>query len=153
MIVREEWFKTQALRPNIELSEDEFVIMPNHIHGIIWIVEQFDNHEYNNHFSDIKENRYGTGDLQLSCTGTARRARTTGQFGHPVKGSLPTIVGAFKSAATKRINIQRGTPCKPLWLRNYYEHIIETEKEYINIANYIHNNPENWGLKDEYFSV
>jgi hypothetical protein len=36
-IVKEEWFKTARLRPNIELDEDEFVVMPNHIHGIIWI--------------------------------------------------------------------------------------------------------------------
>lgn len=146
-IVREEWFKTQELRPNIELAQDEFVIMPNHIHGIVWITEsvtknQEDNnrsYEFNKPFDDL-------------CTGTARRARTTGRFGHPIKGSLPTIVGAFKSAVTKRINLQRSTPSAPVWLRNYYEHIIETEKEYFNIANYIHDNPMNWGEKDEYFN-
>ena len=38
-IAREEWFKTQKLRPNVELQEDEFVVMPNHIHGIIWLHE------------------------------------------------------------------------------------------------------------------
>jgi len=38
-IAREEWFKTQKLRPNVELRDDEFVVMPNHIHGIIWLYE------------------------------------------------------------------------------------------------------------------
>jgi putative transposase len=36
-IVWEEWYRTAKLRPNIVLIEDEFVVMPNHIHGIIWI--------------------------------------------------------------------------------------------------------------------
>ncbi|WP_253665493.1 transposase [Thermus scotoductus] len=38
-IVRVEWFKTVQLRPYVVLHEDEFVVMPNHIHGIIWIVD------------------------------------------------------------------------------------------------------------------
>lgn len=38
-IIKKEWFHTAALRLNIELIEDEFVVMPNHIHGIIWINE------------------------------------------------------------------------------------------------------------------
>ena len=38
-IVKEEWFKTNFLRDNVELVDEEFVVMPNHIHGIIWIIE------------------------------------------------------------------------------------------------------------------
>jgi len=38
-IAMEEWFRTKQIRPNIELFDDEFVVVPNHIHGIIWIVE------------------------------------------------------------------------------------------------------------------
>ena len=34
-IARDEWFKTAILRPYVELHEDEFVVMPNHVHGII----------------------------------------------------------------------------------------------------------------------
>ena len=37
-IVREEWFRTAQVRPYVRLYDDEFVVMPNHIHGIIWIV-------------------------------------------------------------------------------------------------------------------
>jgi putative transposase len=39
-IVRTEWLKTVDIRSNIELQEHEFVIMPNHLHGIIWIVDK-----------------------------------------------------------------------------------------------------------------
>mgnify|MGYP001772626486 CR=1 FL=1 len=37
-IVQEEWFRTARLRPYVILYDDEFVVMPNHVHGIIWIV-------------------------------------------------------------------------------------------------------------------
>lgn len=143
-IVWEEWFKSAILRPNIEFNEDEFVVMPNHIHGIIWITEPGKN------LNSVGLDK----DTMLDCPGkgTARRALTTGQFGQPIPNSLPTVVGAYKSAVTKRINLLRRTPGKPVWLRNYYEHIIETEREYNNIANYIHDNPVNWGTKDEYFT-
>jgi REP-associated tyrosine transposase len=36
-IAHDEWFKTATLRPYVELHDDEFVVMPNHVHGIIWI--------------------------------------------------------------------------------------------------------------------
>ncbi len=38
-IVWAEWYRTAELRPNVELLEDEFVVMPNHVHGIIWIID------------------------------------------------------------------------------------------------------------------
>ncbi len=128
-IAREEWFNTQTLRNNIELIEDEFVIMPNHIHGILWLYKKSDD--------DVGK-------------GTARRALTSG-FGCSISGSLATIVGAYKSAVTKRINLLRHTPGEPVWLRNYYEHIICSEKEYENIVNYIDLNPLRWQENDEYY--
>ena len=36
-IVREEWIKSNRMRREIQLNEDEFIVMPNHIHGIVWI--------------------------------------------------------------------------------------------------------------------
>lgn len=128
-IAREEWFRTRTLRSNIELLEDEFVVMPNHIHGILWLTENV-----------------GTSPGK----GTARRALTSDAFGKPVCGSLATVVGAYKSAVTKRINLVRETPGAPVWLRNYYEHIICTEKEYKNITNYIDQNLVCWETNDEY---
>ncbi len=38
-IVRDEWFCSVHIRNEIELIENEFIVMPNHIHGVVWIVE------------------------------------------------------------------------------------------------------------------
>jgi len=114
MAVREEWLKTAELRETVEL--DACTIMPNHMHGIIVIT---------------------------NGKGTARRAPTE-RFGKPVADSIPTIMRAFKSASTKHINVIRRTPGTPVWLRNYYEHIIRNDDELKAIRQYILSNPANW---------
>ncbi len=116
-IVHEEWFKTAALRPYVELREGEFVVMPNHAHGIIWIVDGV-------------------------VGARRRRAPTTEKFGKPVPGSIPTIVRAFKSAVSYRAG--RELNAANIWQRNYYEHIIRNEHDYERIAAYIAANPANW---------
>jgi len=102
---------------------DEFVVMPNHMHGIIVI-------------SDIRR-------------GTACRAPTLEQFGKPVPGSLPTIIRSFKSAVTRTVNTIRDTPGIPLWQRNYYEHVIRDEDALNRIREYIITNPMRWDLDRE----
>ena len=68
-IARDEWFKTAELRPYVKLYEDEFMIMPNHGHGISWIIE-----------NGARQHRAPTDVIE--------------KFGRPVKGSIPTIVRA-----------------------------------------------------------
>ncbi len=119
-IVAGEWIKTAEIRNNIEL--DEWVVMPNHFHGILVINE---------------------------CRGTARRAPTVEQFGKPVPNSIPTIIRSFKSAVTKRINKLRNSPGAKIWQRNYYEHIIRNEDELNCIREYITNNPLKWEFDKE----
>ncbi len=141
-IVVEEWFKTAKLRPRVILDQDEFVVMPNHIHGIIQLRDEPVREPDNERFAQNT----------ALCTGTARRAPTNSimQFGLPISNSLPAIIGAFKSAVTKQINILRGPSSSPIWHRNYYEHIITSDEEYANITEYIRFNPQNWSEKDEY---
>ena len=127
-IAREEWLKTEALRPNVILHDDEFVVMPNHVHGIIWIVE------------DV-----GVGARRRRApTNAAPPPETVERFGKPVSASIPTILRAYKSAVTYRINALRDTPGAPLWQRNYYEHIVRDDKEFWATVNYIRDNPPNW---------
>jgi REP element-mobilizing transposase RayT len=114
MAVREEWLKTAELRENVEV--EACTVMPNHVHGIVVIT---------------------------NGKGTARRAPTE-RFGKPVADSIPTIMRAFKSASTKHINVIRRTPGTPVWLRNYYEHIIRYDDELKAIRQYILSNPANW---------
>ena len=127
-IVRDEWLRTADVRPNVEL--DTFVVMPNHIHGIIVL-------------------RDNDGRGTLHGRGTLQRAPTIEQFGKPTSNSIPTIVRLFKSATTKRINERRGTPGSPVWQRNYYEHIIRHEESLNRIRQYILDNPLSWAMDRE----
>lgn len=120
-IVAAEWQRTAEIRTYVHL--DEYVVMPNHLHGIVMITE--------------------------SGRGTASRALTTEQFGQPVPGSLPTIIRAFKSATTKRVNRLRRTPGHPVWQRNYFEHVIRTDHALNRIRTYIPHNSARWHL-DQY---
>lgn len=120
-IVADGWMNTADARDEVAL--DEWVVMPNHIHGILVIAED-----------------RGTADGR----GTARRAPMAERFGRPVPGSVPTIIRSFKSAVTRRINELRQTPGAGLWQRNYWEHVIRDEAECDRIRAYIRDNPTRW---------
>jgi len=62
----------------------------------------------------------------------------------PKCGELATIVRAFKSAATKRINELCHSQGEKLWQRDYWESIISNELSHKRVINYIINNPTNW---------
>lgn len=127
-IVRKEWLRTGDIRPNVEL--DAFVIMPNHIHGIIVLG-----------CNALDESRPGEGTLQ--------RAPTVERFGKPTCNTIPTIVRLLKSVTTKRINDLRASPGTPVWQRNYHEHVIRDEAELECIREYIQSNPCNWAEDSE----
>ncbi len=119
-IVESEWLRTFDMRKN--LKSDEYVIMPNHFHGIIIISD-------------------GRGTLQ--------RAPTSEKFGKPVSNSIPTIIRLFKSVTTKQINQIRKTHGIGLWQRNYHEHVIRNEDELNQVREYIINNPLQWQFDRE----
>ena len=100
---------------------DVFVIMPNHVHGILWITKSV-----NDKFNPRK-------------------------FGKMTKGSISNVVRSYKAIVTKKINQicqQQGTSL--IWQRNFYEHIIRDEKALNNIREYIVNNPLNWHNDPDY---
>ena len=114
-IAESEWLKTPSIRPDMNLELDEFVVMPNHFHAIIWIGEN----EYNRNLDgyDIA-NKFG-----------------------PQFKNLASILRGFKSAVTTfavKNNIEFG------WQERFHDHIIRDEEEYQRIKNYIVNNPSNW---------
>ncbi len=114
-IVEEEWHRSGEIRREIIL--DAFVVMPNHIHGIINI----------GYVTTVG----ATGGSPLDGPGPGRR-------------SLGSFVAGFKAATTMRINAFRRTPRQPVWQRNYYEHIIREERDLDPIRDYILSNPANW---------
>ena len=63
---------------------------------------------------------------------------------HRRQMTLPLVVGYLKMNTAKQINLLRGTPGVPVWQRDYYEHIIQSDNESEQIELYILNNPSNW---------
>jgi putative transposase len=122
-VVEEEWIKTATVRKNVGL--DAFVVMPNHIHGIVVIVDE---------------------DKPIDV-GAQRRCAPT-PLG-VAAGSLGAIIRSFKSVVTKRTNQIRDTRSVCVWQRNYHEHIIRDDKDLDRIRLYIVDNPANWETDQE----
>ena len=141
---------------------DEFVVMPNHIHGIIIIGTVGATpcgcpvlsprgcpgpglHE-NGPISGNGQARGPGNDGQARGPGQAQGPAPTGNTGTL---SLGDIVHRFKTMTTKRYADgvkQLGWQSFPgkLWQRNYWEHIIRNEMELNRIREYIHDNPSQW---------
>ncbi len=118
-ILDKEWLNTGRIRQNVIL--DEFVVMPNHLHGIIMITQ-------------------GVGAY---CDTPLQN-----RFKSPSK-TVGAIIRGFKSTTTRQINLFHKTPGIPIWQRNYYDHIIRNEYELNKIREYIKNNPLKWSLDRE----
>jgi DNA-binding Lrp family transcriptional regulator/REP element-mobilizing transposase RayT len=116
-IVIEEWYKSESIRNEIEL--DEFVLMPNHIHGILSIDRRGDRLVTQNHAQG------------------------------PRSKSLSSFIAGFKSTVTKQINNIRNTPGISVWQRNYYEHVVRNEDDLSQTREYIVNNPMKRALDKE----
>ena len=150
-IARDEWFQTARLRSNVRLYQDEFVIMPNHIYGILWIVEDAQD------VAVVGAQRRcapATGKIITLGGKNTNRCTPTGEIPvgnhRPIvmAGSLGAILRAYKSAVTRRVNALGGGSAS-LWQRNYYEHIIRSQRELDSIRDYILNNPARWDVDTE----
>jgi len=127
-IVQKWWNEILNHFPNVETIA--FVIMPNHIHGIILIMAD----------------RRGTvpvpnpqDNLQPGGETPPLRMPTLGQ-----------VVAYFKYQSTKEMNLLEGTgTITKFWQRNYYERVIRNEREMQNIWDYIETNPLHWADDDE----
>jgi putative transposase len=133
-IARDEWIKTASIRANVVL--DVFVIMPNHVHGIIMLSE------------NVGATRRVAPIRRFARTMGEAPPRPYDRNGGMQPGSIGAIIGQFKSVATKRINVRRGTPGLPVWQRNYYERVLR-EGEVDHIREYIQNNPAQWEMDAE----
>ena len=121
----------------VNVGCDEFVVMPNHIHGVIFINNC--RGEVSSPFSEVV--------LHNSKSKTA--LQNGGETPPLRKITLGQIVAYFKYQSAKRINDIRNTQGTPVWQRNYYEHIIRDEKELQAIREYIRYNPLKWDEDEE----
>ncbi len=115
-LVARAWSDLPNHYPHVSL--DQFVVMPNHVHGIIVL-------------ADIGA------DFKPAVRAGLKPAPTK-------RYALPEIVRAFKTFSARRINEIRQTPGTSVWQRNYYEHIIRSEADYTRIAEYVIDNPRRW---------
>jgi putative transposase len=138
-IAKKEWLRSEEIRREIKL--DEFVVMPNHIHGIIIFT--------NVGATGGSPTQSGaTGEPPTQARATDRSPLQLSKQHGPLKRSLGSLVAGYKFATTKRsIQIGRGITTS-IWQRNYYEHVIRNETDLEEIREYIENNPAKW-LEDK----
>ena len=129
-IAHSEWLKTSDLRPNVQLGE--FVVMPNHMHGIIQITRRGEMLSPSTD-SPVSPMMYSEGE----CNSPLRSPSQT----------IGAIVRGYKSAVTRQLGMNGN-----LWQRNYYESIIRDEISHQNITDYIIRNPVNW-MDDDFYRI
>ncbi|MEM0519321.1 transposase [Aequorivita flava] len=139
------------------VSLGAFVVMPNHIHGILLIDKPGGDGGDGGDGGGNGGNGGGNGDGNggvvetrhaLSLRGeTGETGETTAKsigkirFQNQGKNTISSIVGSYKSAITRhanRLQIQNG------WQAGFHDHIIRNHAEYNRIENYIIKNPQNW---------
>ena len=153
------WHQIPVHSKGVELGS--FVVMPNHIHGILILPENDDDTNTANAGQDTVETGHALSDnpinpiKQHSLSGNHLNTqlppiKTVGQsrFQHIGKKSLSSIVGSYKSAVTKHANRLR---YDFKWQSSFHDHIIRNDYNYQRISDYIDTNPENWE-KDKFFN-
>ena len=140
------WWSIPEHFPFVKL--DAFLVMPNHIHGILMIDKPDDGHDMDG-IGDMGGIDVETGQCPVStnaannAANAANEPKTPGElrFRNQGKDTLSSIVGSFKSVVTKyahRIHAEFE------WQERFHDHIIRDVDEYCRIANYIENNVANW---------
>lgn len=160
-IAHDEWKKSFEIRSEIQL--DEFVIMPNHLHGIVIINN--DNKQNNcsdrdgthgSHGSHVET--HGRVSLQLSQSIQSTKPIQSTQSIPPLQQklyrkpkSISSFIAGYKSSVTTKINHiilknngQLFNRKNRLWQINYHDRIVRNKNEFERIKQYIINNPKNW---------
>lgn len=115
----------------------EHIIMPNHIHGIIEIVDMDIVRADTVDTDIVRANDYSP--RRISPQSSPRRISPSRTIGSIIRGYKIGVTKWFR-----KNHINKFPVGKSVWQRNYWEHIIRDEKAYLNISNYIINNPSSW---------
>lgn len=119
------WLAIPNHFPHVDL--DAFVVMPNHVHGIIVIT---DGAVGAKNFSPLPDDNTAAHRLIRSPSKT-----------------IGSIIRGFKIGVTKWF--RENTDTHTVWQRSYYDHIIRTKESLIRIQQYIFDNPERWAFDRE----
>ncbi len=134
-IARQCWEEIPKHFPHVAL--DEFVIMPDHMHGIIVILEDED---YKSH-GGVQLNA-PIRNTSISSAPSSSRKDNYFSIISPKKKTLSIIIRTYKAAVTTICREKGLNDFK--WQRNYYERIIRDERAFAAIRKYILNNPAKW---------
>ncbi len=148
IIAAEQWYWLGEQYPYIDLVS--FIVMPDHIHGIIRINP--------NYYVDINESGYiddavGKGrdpslhKINQNIPNIPNNPNNITEENEPIRKTdkikpLPELIGAYKTTVSKRIHLAGDTEFK--WQNSYYDHIIRNNPSLNRIIHYIETNPENW---------
>ena len=132
-IVRSHWMKLPQHHAHLQL--DAFIVMPNHVHGILVLTDD----------------PVGAGSADRVSVEPMRVTSKPALPGSADRVSTPTnrhgiseMIRQFKTFSARRINRIRNVKGLPVWQRNYYEYIIRNDVALQHIQQYIHNNPLSW---------
>ena len=141
MIVQGCWYQIPFLNSHVHLGA--FVVMPNHVHGIMMLDEMenvgnttLDVETFDSNVSTSNVNNVNTDHI-------VNNQKTFYQKISPKTGSVSRIIQQYKSVCTKHIR----KACPEIdfeWQSRFYDHIIRDTNSFENISNYIINNPNNW---------
>ena len=113
--VGEEWLRSQEIRTEVAL--DEFVVMPNHFHAIVFLCR--------------------------NSSEAAALPAASELHGSPGR-SLSSLVQGFKASVAKRVGGMSRPPGAPVWQRNFHERVLRNERELNAAREYVAANPRKW---------
>jgi len=126
-IVCEEWERSTTLRKDIELGD--FVVMPNHLHGILLLRETAENQSAR------------SAALQEDWVARTSRDRAP--------NSVSSLIAGYKASVTRKIREHLNDSSFIAWQPRFYDRVIRNQTEYARICSYIQNNPRNWSTDSE----
>lgn len=145
------WHEIKNHAKNIELGE--FVVMPNHIHGILILNGNGDDYDLGTTQGpiDVEGTTQDPIDVgtthALSLPPNPALSQRSNRFQNQGKNTVSSIVGSYKSAVTKYCNLLE----LPMgWQSRFHDHIIRNDESFHRISQYIRKNPANWA-EDKFF--
>ncbi len=134
-MVQSVWEALPTQYPQVNI--DAFVVMPNHIHGILFL----------NDIPPVGAQFIAPDEIDpQSSTGEYAGVMDSGVINQAPTNDLGKIIRTFKGKTSFLINQHRGTPRRAVWQRGYYDHIVRDEADLNRIREYITNNPAQWAL-------
>lgn len=115
---------------------DAFVVMPDHMHGVIRIINHGDGAHHRNGIHAYRR------DVACNVSTSERKTKNVFSAISPKPQSLPAIIRSYKSAVTRRVHIT-GHPHFQ-WQPRFYDRIIRSHRELQYVRKYIINNPKNY---------